>query len=183
MKSRPQSAASSVEKLFQQVDDHVRPGSGLSNEIVESFCRLRSSKDFVGVYSADYIPDKLAARGTFILAVNLGKRRGERKKLPVGHFVVISARPSMLYYLDPYGMPCMQENVQRFLRLCRRPVEYNLKQIQHLDSAYCGLYAVLFVLCFDKASGGRDTFKWKRKRIIENDQLCVRYLRKILSRK
>lgn len=184
--SSARSSVSSVERLFQRVDEHVRPGEGLSNDVVDSFCTAGCGKDFRGVFSADCIPEKLAARGCFIIVVNLGRRKGRTaKKLPVGHFVTIYARPASVYYLDPYGLPCVQRHVRRFLQHCRRPINHNSRQIQDFNSVYCGMYAILFTLYFDRGERVRKRlqFRWRRSKLRENDKLCMRYLNRLLSSK
>lgn len=168
-----------AEKLLtRRVKANVSKEGGISNETVARFCGSLCGKDFKGVFSADYIPRRLAARGRFIVVVNLGTRRGVRGKLPMGHFITIAADPSKVLYVDPYGLPNVEPNVERFLRLCRRPVEFNLRQIQDTESVYCGLYAVLFSLYFDKKPDFK--LRFRKRNLRKNDKLCVEYLRKMM---
>jgi hypothetical protein len=176
-------AMSVMTKLTRRVNSNVQASSGLTNTTVDKFCRLVCSSDFKGVYSADYIPLKMAARTTFIIVVNLGLRKGVRTELPLGHFVTLVATASDIYYIDPYGFPSAVPHVNRFLRLCRRNVCFNFKQIQHFKSVYCGMYAILFACYMDKANnqGNKFKLKFKSKNLLQNDNLCVKYMRQLIA--
>lgn len=169
--------------LRERLKWNVRKKEGITNRVIDNFCRMACSSDFKGVYSADAIPEnKLIIRGNFIIIVNLGKRREylrQRRRLPVGHFVAIIARPDVIYYLDPYGLPSLEPLVTTFLQSCKRPVVHNSRQVQHLDSVYCGLYAMLFATYFDKDAPF--TMDFKKKQLFENDDLCVSYLHRLYS--
>jgi hypothetical protein len=174
-------SVSAIVKLTRRIRGNVAPSLGLTNTVIERFCFLSCSDTFKGVYSADYIPTQLAARSRFIMVVNLGVRRGLRK-LPVGHFVTVVASSSVVYYIDPYGLPSAEPHVNRFLRLCRRKICFNLKQIQDFSSTYCGLFAILFA-CYMDANGTEERLKLKfnSRNLMKNDKLCVKYLRALLQ--
>lgn len=165
--------------LSRRVRSNVTKEKGMSNQTVARFCRSLCGDDFKGVYSADYIPTRLAARGRFIIVINLGVRRGRRGPLPMGHFVTVSADPSKVFYIDSYGLPNVEPHVTRFLQRCRRPVEFNLRPIQDLNSVYCGLFATLFAVYLDKQPDFKLIFK--KQNLRENDKLCVRYLRRLIG--
>lgn len=141
------------------------------------------SSDFKGVFSADCIPHNLAAISRFIIVINLGTRKGVRGKLPVGHFVTLVASPTSLIYIDPFGLPNMQPDINIFLQLCKRKNVYvNLRQIQHFNSVYCGFYAILFACYFDKQYHSKKklfSLHFKNSNLYKNDSLCVEYLRRI----
>ena len=171
--------AETAAQLLLKVKGNVLPKKGLSNGLVQRFCKLACSSDFKGVYSADYLPPKLPALSNFIVVVNLGVRKGVRYKLPAGHFVTIYATPARIYYVDPYGIPSVEPHVNQFLERCGRPVVCNLRQIQDFGSVYCGLYAVLFACYVDKRPNFRLLFE--RRRLLENDKLCLDYLQKLFN--
>lgn len=168
---------------------HVNEKKGLSNDAIDYFLRRTCGSDFLGVYSADYLPVRLAGRGRFIVVVNLGRRKGRTVgPLPVGHFVTIVATPEEVYYLDPYGIPCVDGYVLRFLRSCQRTIQTLSYQIQSFDSVWCGLYAILFALYMDRQASARPPrfklhfFKQKNK-LIKNDDKCGKYIEKLIMNK
>lgn len=171
-----------LDRMSRRARVHVTSNGGLTNEWVNNFCKTACYSGFYGVYSADYIPPRLHVRRTFIIIVNLGQRRGVRGEMPVGHFVTISGEPDRVTYIDPYGLPCEQVHVRRFLNQCRRPIVYNSRQIQDFNSVYCGMYAILFTLYIGKRFGVRSLFQMRffRADLLRNDDLCVKYIRRLL---
>ena len=159
----------------------------MSNETLERFCFRVCGNDFKGVFSADYIPLFLAAKSRFVIIANLGARRGVRTELPVGHFVTIAALPDVILYIDSYGLPSVEPNINKFLKICRRPVQFNLRQIQTYDSVYCSFYAMMFT-CFVDKFVFRDSMpairvpklRFEKRNLKKNDELCVKYLKRIL---
>lgn len=168
--------------VVEGVARHAVPGVGITNMVLERLCHRMCSSEFKGVYSADYIPKKLAARPRFVIVINLGRRRGQRGILPTGHFVTLAAFPSHIIYVDSFGLPPMQPDVITFLNLCNREVRVNWRKIQDLSSAYCGFYALLFACYFDRIFWRKKNPKLRfgRTRLKKNDQLCLSYLKEML---
>ena len=163
-----------VRAVRGRVREHVRAGKGISNDVIRNVCSALCSDAFRGVYSADRISVGIAALLDFIFVVNLE----ERASTTVGHFVTVVGTPEHVLYIDPYGLPCDNEYINNFMRGCRRPIYHNEKQIQSFDSVYCGVFAMLFVLYFDKRPNFK--LKFKVKNIKDNDKLCMHYLRRIV---
>lgn len=160
---------------------HVSKGKGISNVLLERLCKKMCSKRFKGVFAANKVPRLLAGLSRFTVIVNLGEVDGGREKLPVGHFVCIAAEPDRVAYIDPYGMPCMQPKVLSFLKDTRRPLWENDRQIQHFDSPYCGLYAVLFTVYFDKEAYEWMRLKFNKRDLMANDKKCVEFIEKLIT--
>ena len=181
-------SSTALEKLVEKVRYNVRPGQGVTNRMIQRFGLMVLSNDFKGVFAADCLPFKLCQQGNFMIIANTGRRKPSRDqpRTVVGHFVAIVARPGTVWYLDPYGMSCDQPDIKKFLTLCRRRVRQNRRQFQAFDSVYCGLYALLFCLLFDRVRerrGARKKFKlaFNRKKNLElNDMKCVSYLRQLI---
>ena len=172
-----------LERLARGVAMHADPERGLTNVVVERFCRLIGSPQFAGVFAADGIDESLASRPSFSMVVNLGEVKGRRRgaPLPVGHFVAVVAAPHAVRYMDSYGLPCTQRHVARFLRLCGREVRENTRQVQDYDSKCCGFYASLFATYYDTARPPPDfRLVFYRRRLKENDELCFKYLRRLI---
>jgi len=66
-----------------------------------------------------------------------------------------------LIYIDSFGHPVKDSRVKQFIkaRAPNLPLYYSSTQIQSKSSTYCGLYAVLYTLYFDRCNN----FKGKRK--------------------
>lgn len=165
--------------VAKRVREHAVPRLGVTNRVLRNFCTRLCSDLFKGVFSADCIPPSLAARAHFIIIVNLSQKRGPS----VGHFITIAASPSSVQYIDPYGLPCWQPDILSFLHSCKRKIRLNLRQVQSFKSSYCGLYALLFACYLDRKRWKGNKFKlvFERKKLRENDKLCVAYLKKIVS--
>ncbi len=180
--SLPSLSAATALELAQIVQRSTGGERGLSNRTVLKLARLLGcSLDFKGVFAADCIPVKYSQFPRFTMIINLGTWKDRwTKGNPVGHFVTVSAEAGSVKYVDPYGLPCTQRHVLKFLKHCNRSVEYNDRQIQSLTSRACGLYALLFALYLDD---GSFTFKMKfgRIRLANNDAKCMVYLRRIIA--
>lgn len=173
---------SGVEKwseITNMIESHVSRGKGISNALVERLCKKFCSNDFKGVYAANKLPIALASVGRFSIIVNLGEVEGDDTTLPVGHFVCITAEPNSISYIDPYGLPCIQPKVLHFLRESRRPMWENVRQIQHFDSPYCGLYSILFTVYFDKDAKRWLRMNFSKRDLRQNDRRCVNYLERL----
>ncbi len=146
---------------------------GLSNVLIEDLMKnLDKNPHYLGVFPVTVIlKKKFHTRPRFNLILNTG-----------GHFVCIHAEESFVFYIDSLGMiPLAVTNqLEQFLTKCKRPIFYNRRQVQAVESVYCGLYACLFTLYF-----GMPIFKeWKLvfyKNLKENDKLCLKYLKKMLD--
>lgn len=167
-----------ISDLVHRTTLNISSDSGVSNVFVNRFTRLICGSNFKGVYSADYIPDRLTIFPRFIIIVNLGERRGVRGVLPVGHFVTIVASPDKILYIDPFGLPPLQRHVNRFLKNCRRKVFSNDKRIQHPESIMCGLFAAMFASYNDQNKPF--IMRFSETRLKNNDKLCLSYLRKLI---
>lgn len=162
------------ERLRSGLASHVKKGVGMSNTLLARFCTMTCGDDFSGVFSADRIPPRLAARNNFLVVVNLA-RSGEVE----GHFVTVAANQSEVLYLDPYAMPCYVGEVVEFLARCGRPVRALPHQIQDFNSVRCAMYALLFCLYLHLDRPFK--LRFNTVRLVENDKKCKDYLRRLFS--
>lgn len=137
----------------------------------------------------------LSAKETQLLS-DLRKREGvgwkdvasavAKSSLPPdsGHFVFIHLKPRLVFYADSFGLPCYQEDVRTFLAAaCEKrdaDLTFTERTLQDPLSMACGLYAALRVLT---AQAGRDfgRYEWKMRRLKDNDDLCIQYIRSLLN--
>ncbi len=172
--------------LRRRVRANVKRGAGVTNGALRGLCRMIIGRwNFDGVYSADYLPLRLSLKPYFSVVVNLGRRRGVRGKLPVGHFVSLVGTPSTVYYTDSYGLPCFQRDILAFLKYCRRPVTTSRRRVQAWESVYCSMYACLFTAYLVRRERGRPAgfglkfWDGNEATLMKNDRLCMKYLYKL----
>ena len=174
---------SSFQELCRRLKRNVRPGSGISNRFLQSFCRTACSRDFAGVFASDRLPTDICNKPNFIIVVNLGKRDSltQDGRIPVGHFITIVASPKQVTYIDPFGLPPSgSPAVGAFLSSCKRRIKINRKQVQDMESNYCGLFCILFV-CYADGRGREMELRFYRTNMKRNDKLCDQYLNRMFS--
>lgn len=171
-------------KVSDYFNEHVNSSVGISNQLLNRLALGMCSRDYLGVFAADCIPPFLAGRPRFIVILNLARKKSGHQS--VGHFVTVLANPNSVYYVDPYGMKCVQPDVERFLRECGRTVRQNKRQYQDMKSVYCGMYCLLFAAYADRRnSANPPKFKLRffrqKKKLLANDTKCVQYVRRLIN--
>lgn len=160
---------------------------GMTKSLLDSICRTLCPNLYKGLYNASDIP--IATLQNFksftIILFLTSKDLGVSASTNVGHFVTVHATPSTILYIDPYGLPpCFHPHVAKFLHAKKkRVVLVNRKQVQHVNSTHCGLFAVLYAVYFDDPSREkRFALRFPRKATPNNDKLCKRYLNEMLKK-
>ena len=189
-----------MEQLLKSIHGHVRYSQGVSNTLIARFGRALCSPHFAGTFSVDQIPTALSSRKLFTIIVNLAERgkpaaaaaAATTTTTPnVGHFVAVCVDPDQVHYFDPYGIPPLQPRLARFLDKInhrrKKSMEINSFQVQHLKSKYCGLFCLLYALYQHRCLRGRPPkfrlrFYRSARNRRRNDQLCVEYLSRLISR-
>lgn len=179
------------------LDFHLSP-AGLSAEVIDDLLQQGgiSARNYRGIFAATELPavdpNKLLLPrrkerirpNKIIIIVNVGRhwtavclnrpRRGQTRGYAI--------------YADPYGLPPMRDDVRDFMKRAGTAVNgewyYNQQRVQAVDSNYCGLFAALWALRWDKQREGKSRklkfFKLKH-RLRENDKLCIVFLRRELE--
>lgn len=167
-----------IKRLLQNVDSI----KGVSNNMVDSFCRSlclsNIASPYKGVFAADEIPVKrLCGETNFNIVVNLATRESASD---IGHFITIHARNNIVFYIDPTGIPCLQHHVRDFLKSLARPLFFNTRKIQNIVSSFCAMYAILYIYYFNEE---RPSFKiiFAGDGERANDQKCVAYLHQLID--
>lgn len=162
------------EKIASLLKDHVSKDWGMTNDMVNYIAMTLCSTLYKGLYMPKHLL-RISMAGNilqrpFTMIINVGK-----------HFVTVVCHKNYVLYLDPFGMPCLQPEVRRFLQGLRSKIFYNKTQIQQLKSKHCGLYAVLFALYYDVPS--RELrLKFHKNASEKNDKLCTVYLHKLMNK-
>lgn len=158
-----------VKEVSQIFKYNANKNWGLTNKIVNKYAKFFCSKKYKGVFMPENVMQIPITNQSFSIIANVGK-----------HFVAIIVRKKYILYIDSYGKPCKQPSFQKFLKALQKPIFYNDKQIQSVTSMYCGLYAVLFCIYYDKSTRKtRLIFKKNPGKV--NDKLCLQYIRKLIQ--
>lgn len=172
--------------LSKLVSLHANPHLGLTNVLLNSICKSFCPTHYVGLYSPEKIPVsrlRKLSKFTFIILLS---------GAPTGHYVLVHASPSTIYYIDPYGLPCFDGKVLKFLysssgkkkekKKKKRAVLINKRQIQHEKSVYCGMYVVLYSVYFDSSlRQSKVNIKFHQNPSLANDKLCIQYINSMLK--
>ena len=177
-------------KNQKTIEWHVNK-EGLSNEVISDLMtKLTSTEKYLGVFPWTSLPETKilrAANGQKILG-RKGKISGNRNLsfiINVGnHFVCVVITPQSVLYIDSFASTITQPEILRlFSRLekSHRTLFRNRRQIQSFQSAHCGLYAALFTLWYLCAKKHRMKLRFKRENLLDNDELCIRYLKQFVQ--
>ena len=149
---------------------------GVTNNYIEGFLRPLTNH-FIGVFSADNLPTNLSKTKTFSLICNHDKV-GE----PGSHFITVVHLGFCIFYIDSLGLPCRIDDITNFLGSFQLPVFYNSRQLQAIDSSFCGFYCILYVLYFDKmfeSIGFNSKLVFNLDNLALNDKLCIQQIIKM----
>jgi hypothetical protein len=151
--------------------------NGVTNKYIEDFLRP-VTKHFIGVFSANNLPKHLSKSETFSLICN-HDNLGEAGS----HFISIVHVGICILYIDSLGFPCTIDDIRNFLWSFQLPVFYNSRQLQSVDSSFCGFYCILYVLHFDQMFNYHvlpPKLVFNVIELNENDMLCIKQIRKLL---
>lgn len=108
----------------------------LSNFDIENIC-AKLEIPLNGIYMRDTLPEKLY-KGNYILNLDSSEGNGT-------HWTCFIKEGRNIYYLDSFGLPPPQDQVNRFHKR-QDHVLYNDEQIQDIKSVVCGFYCIAFFL-------------------------------------
>ena len=134
-------------------------------------------KDFIDVFSSDNIPPEISERNNFTIICNLSKC-GDKGT----HFITIVVDCESVVYIDSLGLPCINEDISKFLNRLNRPISYNTRTIQHPNSVFCGYYCIFYALLFDSGTNvDKKDFVFSTSNLYKNDKLCIKYIKQLIS--
>jgi hypothetical protein len=151
---------------------------GITNNYIEDFLRPLTT-NFIGVFSSNNLPQNLPKTKTFSLVCNHDKV-GEAGS----HFITVIHCNYFILYIDSLGLLCTISDIRNFLFSFELPVFYNSRQLQSIDSSFCGFYCILYVLYFDNFL---ETFVSPSKLFFNsnelsfNDALCINHIVKLVK--
>lgn len=98
------------------------------------------------------------------------------------HFVAILAFPTIIYFIDPLGLPPTSSKIMAFLMADERPTKINSTTYQHPLSVYCGFFCIYFVLYFENRPT-RKIRKFNLDNLTSNDAICISNIMTLLENK
>lgn len=165
------SESQKINHIVNIVTSNVDKNIGVTNELIDSLCKDLSPRLYKGLYTSITPPtNQLSKLNSFTIIINVG-----------GHFVTIYAKENFLIYIDPFGLPCFCKSILNFMQNCKRPIFRNNLAVQSFKSKYCGLFAILFVIFFDKPQNKLILKFHPSKFLFKNDSLCLSYLKKLID--
>ncbi len=168
-----------AQELAAGLERHTDPARGVSNTVLDRVARLVLTSSYKGLFSVDRIPVRaLSHLPNFCIIVNLapaGKANG--------HFVTIVAEPDKIRYLDSFALKKTPPELASFIHSCKRQtLILTRRPVQSRSVQTCALYALLFAAYFDPLLEPPDfSLMFHRRRLRDNDALCVRYLRQLVD--
>jgi len=172
------SVMSSHTSPLNNLEWHLNSG-GLSNSLIDDLlANVQVSSLYKGIFSYNDALTHLTHVCDFVIIVNVGL-----------HYVVMYGTPDYVLYIDSFGHPASQPNVQDFLSKCGRAVYHNNIQIQSMQSSFCGLYSAMFVMYFDFKLSGRINYACKLTFVSKcndselrvNDSKCIAYIKQMTN--
>lgn len=155
-------------RIKKSLTKHVDTLYGVTNEAIHELCSLLNPLHYKGTFPSNQITFKFSPPSSYI--VNIG-----------GHFIALICKPHFCLYIDPFGLPCRDKDLQQRLKTLSVPVFYNSTPIQSLTSMYCGMYAILFVVYFDKSRDRNKRLRFHRRNLKANDKVCLKYISSLLA--
>lgn len=152
---------------------------GVTNLFILDFL-VPKCVSYRGVFSANNLDKRLQKTNEpFTITCNLSPNDSAGS-----HFVTIVHLGDSVLYVDSLGIPCLIEEIRQFLDGFDKPVLFNDTAIQNPKSAYCGMYAILFSLHFDRlfTAGVQAVMQLTfevdgdEETLFKNDDRCISYI-------
>ena len=116
---------------------------GLSNSFLERIGKKILGSDFVGVFPCDV--HRKSRKKTYLIIFNTG-----RKNTLGEHFVAIKIGKKSVFYFDPFGEPPTNSFIKEYISKLKRPLNWNIVQIHHNSSNFCGFYCLAYLMSVKK---------------------------------
>lgn len=167
-------------RLKKGLEDNVHPQKGATIVLLDSFLRAAldgAPNSYYGTFPADMIPPTLTGADRFQIVVNTS-RTTDPPELG-GHFIVIEGDRDSVLYIDPFGLPCSQPDISRFIKDCGRKGYYNKTPIQDTGSVFCPLYCALFVLYYHVSPSWELSFS--SSDLKSNEKKCMEQIVRLID--
>lgn len=141
--------------------------AGLTNDYLDKLSRKLIGKSFYGVYSADGCSN-VPRNKTFSIIFNI-----DLMKNPGLHFISIFFTPTKAYYFDSFGNNTIEPNIAKFILKTKRKCVMRCLAIQHVNSNFCGFYALAFLLWMSRKRQSSHFYDMFDVENLKNNDLIV----------
>ena len=137
----------------------------LTNIYIEKV--MKNIKGFIGVYSSNNIP--ILDKDDSSVIVNFDKINE-----PGSHFIAIYRKNSnKIIYFDSLNLKILPLDIAQYLSQYRHIFDLS-KQIQSVNSTYCGFFCILFILAMNVSENYWNNIHSKFKSgDLKNDNKCI----------
>lgn len=148
--------------------------TGLTNIQLEKFGKKILGKHFLGVYPSDSMPRVSNVNNSSII-FNLSKHTE-----PGSHFVAVFFSDGKIYYFDSFGKKLTNHYIKKHLKKFNLPIFFHNRTIQHIDSVFCGFYALGYLKSFQLRKNDPSIFYnlFQYPANKKNDDIVLKYLLK-----
>lgn len=106
--------------------------------------------------------------------------------LPGSHFVSVVIKTDKIYYFDSLAFPLVNSYIVTKLKTLKKPIYYCTDAIQGVNSVFCGLYCICFlIICQKRNKSFEEFFKmfWYDSPgcYIKNEQVCAEIIKSSLT--
>jgi RNase P protein component len=152
--------------------------SGLTNEYVEQIGKKILGRSFLGTFPCDIQPN-VKNKKEFSIIFNLSKHNTKGT-----HFIAVYADKENIFYFDPLGHKCDNNDILNFLEKNRRKRQLRAKfrKIQSCESIFCGFFCLAFLLSRKRKLPMSKFFKnFQKTNLKQNDQNVINFIQKHLT--
>lgn len=149
----------------------MKKAEGLSNIFIHDILNNRAV-NYIGVFSANNII--VTQRKVITLVCNLSDY-----KQPGTHFVAIQIDKikKIAEYYDPYGLPCYNASILKYICKYVEHIHYANRQVQHIYSDYCGIHCMAFILSKNiDVSFTEFIGMYKNTKLHNNDDIALEFV-------
>lgn len=101
--------------------------------------KFQSNHVFKGVFACDMLPNKISLPACFIINLSPISESGT-------HWVALYIDENGFgEYFDSYGLKPTNKFILYFIKFHCKKYQYNKRQLQHINSKTCGLYAASYL--------------------------------------
>jgi hypothetical protein len=152
---------------------------GLSNIYLQDVMD-RTCATFIGVFSCDGLRD-IKPPAQFSLVCNFST-----SDMVGSHFIALYVTDNSTYYFDPYGLPCIDPEINKFVVSLDRARNYlSAAGIQDMYSTFCGYFCWGFILSMEQNNNVTTYIThFNTKRLKDkNDVKCIKFIQSAILKK
>lgn len=147
--------------------------TGIRSDQLSKFCTKILKKNFLGVFPCDFYPLKfhMLNKTSVIFNLSTSNEKGS-------HFIAIYKNKNKIIYFDSFGKKSSNKHINLFLKSSQCKITYNSTCIQDIESYFCGIFCLAFLICCQKRNSTLNSFlkMFNKNNLIMNDAIVTRYV-------